>query len=58
MKPIALADIAYANGADNGFMEALSHKKPCLTLRPILDGIHRTTASALPFPRNLGQTNV
>lgn len=32
MKPIALADIAYANGADNGFMEAFSHKKALLDL--------------------------
>lgn len=32
IKPVALADIAYANGADNGFMEALSHKKALLDL--------------------------
>ena len=51
MKPIALADIAYANGADNGLWKRSPIKKPCLTLRPILDGIHRTTASALPFPK-------
>lgn len=31
-KPVALADIAYANGADNGFIEALSKNKALLPL--------------------------
>ena len=32
LKPVSLADISYANGADNGFMLALTNKKALLNL--------------------------